>query len=135
MLALQPYIYCCPARACPSQPSQSPGTLNSVHLHPNSVLLHPNALELNAIHLLQALLVKHYWLSSDGHYGYHNIHLGHVEAGIKYGCDRTLKLMRLTQICAQRDYKRPKGYYSVRPDITASNMLDHAFNVPIPNQY
>ena len=80
-------------------------------------------------------LVKHYWLASGGHYGYRNIHLDLAEAGIKCGRDRTLRLMRLAQICAQRGYKRPKGYYSGKPDITASNTLDRAFNVSAPNQW
>ncbi len=69
-------------------------------------------------------LVKHYWLASGGHYGYRNIHLDLAEAGIKCGRDRTLRLMRLAQICAQRGYKRPKGYYSGKPDITAPNTLE-----------
>jgi len=80
-------------------------------------------------------LVKHYWLASGGHYGYRNIHLDLAEAGIKCGRDRTLRLMRLAQICAQRGYKRPKGYYSGKPDITAPNTLDRAFNVSAPNQW
>ena len=80
-------------------------------------------------------LVKHYWLASGGHYGYRNIHLDLAEAGIKCGRDRTLRLMRLAQICAQRGYKKPKGYYSGKPDITAPNTLDRAFNVSAPNQW
>ena len=80
-------------------------------------------------------LVKHYWLASGGHYGYRNIHLDLAEAGIKCGRDRTLRLMRLAQICAQRGYKRPRGYYSGKPDITAPNTLDRAFNVSAPNQW
>ena len=53
-----------------------------------------------------------------------NIHLDLAKAGIKCGCDRTLRLMRLAQICAQRGYKKPKGYYSGKPDITAPNTLN-----------
>ena len=43
-------------------------------------------------------LVKHYWLASGGRYGYRNIYLYLAEAGVKYGRDRALRLMRLAQI-------------------------------------
>lgn len=43
--------------------------------------------------------------------------------------------MRLAQVCAQRGYKKPKGCYSGKPDITALNTLERAFNVTALNQW
>ena len=45
-------------------------------------------------------LVKDYWLASGEHYGYCNIHLDFVKAGVKCRNDLTLRLIRLEQICA-----------------------------------
>jgi len=42
--------------------------------------------------------IKQYWLESDGHSGYRNIHLDLAEAKIVCGRDRVLKLMRQARL-------------------------------------
>lgn len=81
------------------------------------------------------LHIRHYWLESGGYYGYRNIHLDLIDAGIKCGRDKVLRLMRLADIRAQRGYKRPKGYYGGKSHITAPNTLNRLFNVKEPNQW
>ena len=63
----------------------------------------------------------------------HNLDL--AEATIKCKGDRILKLMRPARICAPREYKKPKNYYSRTPDITVTNTLDCVLNVLAPNQW
>jgi len=79
--------------------------------------------------------IKQYWLESGGHYGYRNIYLDLKEAGIACGRDRVLRLMQHAQIRAERGYKKPKGYYSGKPDNVTPNNLNREFEVSSPNQW
>ncbi|MGL4475254.1 MAG: IS3 family transposase [Shewanella sp.] len=79
--------------------------------------------------------IKQSWLESGGHYGYRNIHLDLVEANIKCGRDRVLRLMQRAKISAQRGYKKPKVHYGGDIHTAAPNQLKREFNVAEPNQW
>jgi len=79
--------------------------------------------------------IKQFWLGSGGHHGYRNLHLDLLEANIKCGRDRVLRLMRSAGIKAQRGYGAPKGRYGGKPDVVAGNRLNREFSVAAPNQW
>ena len=79
--------------------------------------------------------IKQYWLESGGLSGYRNIQLDLKEAGVACGRDRVLRLMRAAQIKAQRGYRKPKGMYGGKTDVTTPNYLDRQFEFDAPNQW
>lgn len=79
--------------------------------------------------------IRYYWSASGGYSGYRNIHADLLEAKILCGRDRTLRLMRIASIQAQRGYKAPKHYYGGRTDLAAPNLLERQFKVAGPNQW
>ena len=79
--------------------------------------------------------IKQFWLESGCHSGYRNIYLDLAEAKITCGRDRVLRLMRASNIRAQRGYKKPKGMYGGKPHLVAANVLNREFQVSQPNRW
>lgn len=79
--------------------------------------------------------IKQFWLESDCHSGYRNIHLDLAEAKIACGRDRVLRLMKQADIRAERGYGKPKGMYGGKPHLVIPNTLDREFEVEHPNQW
>ena len=82
----------------------------------------------------QSGLVKQCWIESGCVYGYRKVYGDLREIGESCGKNRTLRLMRLNGLRAQRGYKRHKGHYGGQMGVVAPNILNRQFNPERPNQ-
>lgn len=77
-------------------------------------------------------LIKQFWLESGAVYGYRKIYSDLRDYGERCGINRVYRLMRLSGIKAQVDYRRlrqPGG----EAHVVTPNKLQRQFNVELPN--